>query len=133
MSAPSEDPRFTPAVDLIKRVGAATFQVGYANDEEDNDGPVVWYALAGFRWRNGRPVGNGKINRYETAAALDPVTAVLRLCDQLIDGGRCQHCDRPTGFEPTIDHMPLSDVLCWYQWDPEMKTFRRGCEGDDAV
>jgi hypothetical protein len=29
-----------------------------------------------------------------------------------------------------VDSMPLNESVCWYQWDPEMKTFRRGCEGD---
>jgi hypothetical protein len=24
----------------------------------------------------------------------------------------------------------VAQVVCWYRFDPELKTFRRGCEGD---
>ncbi len=59
-----------------------------------------------------------------------PLRAALRLLDQLIDGGQCLHCKRPTGVSETFDGaMPLDDLLCWYRYDPELKTFRRGCEG----
>ena len=68
--------------------------------------------------------------RWEVAAAANPVRAALRLCEQLVDGGMCTHCNRPAGLEPdSIDAMPLNDLVCWYQYDPELKTFRRGCEG----
>ena len=56
-------------------------------------------------------------------------SAVFRLCDQVIDGGTCTHCNRPTGFTPDLDPMPLDDIVCWYQWDPELSEFRRGCAG----
>jgi hypothetical protein len=69
---------------------------------------------------------------WETAAAMNPVRAILRLCERLIDGSICTHCKRPAGFEPDdITSMPANDFFCWYQYDPELKTFRRGCEGDD--
>jgi hypothetical protein len=57
---------------------------------------------------------------------------VLRLCAQVVDGGRCTHCRRPTGLSEDLDAMPLDRLVCWYQWDPELATFRRGCEGDAA-
>jgi hypothetical protein len=58
---------------------------------------------------------------------MDPLDAVFRLCDEVIDGGQCTHCRKPAGFEPSIETMPLNQFVCWYQWDPELKTFRRGC------
>jgi hypothetical protein len=106
-----DDPRFAPAVALLGRTGAAQFSIRYC----DEDWPVVWIAAA--KW--------GK--HWAVAAALDPVRATFQLCDEVIDGGQCTHCKRPTGFEPTIDPMPLAPLVCWYQWDPERATFRRGC------
>lgn len=106
-----EDPRMIAAVDLIGRTGAEEFSLRYSDDDE----PVVWMAIA--KWGS----------HWEAAASIDPLQAVFRLCDQVIDGGVCQHCNRPSGFEPSIDPMPLAEMVCWYQWDPELKTFRRGC------
>jgi hypothetical protein len=111
------DPRAAAAVAMIGRTGAEQVQIRYQDDEE----PVVWIAVA--RWPG---------DRWETAAGLDATRAVLRLCENVIDGGECTHCHRPTGFEPDqIDTMPAAGAVCWYQWDPELETFRRGCEGDE--
>jgi hypothetical protein len=111
---PPDDPRFIAATELIGRTGAIQFQIRYSDDPP----PVVWIAVAEY-----------KGNHFETAAAMDPSRAVFRLCDQLIDGGTCTHCERPTGFSEDVDWMPLDEHICWYQWDPELATFRRGCEG----
>jgi len=111
-----EDPRLVAAVDLIGRTGATEFQIRYC--EEDK--PVIWMAAA--RWKD----------IWEVGASINPLIAVFRLCDQVIDGGTCQYCHRPTGFEPDILPMPLAEHVCWYQWDPELKTFRRGCAGDES-
>lgn len=118
MTVPGEDPRLVAAVGLIGRTGAKGSQLRYSDEEE----PVVWMALADY------PTG-----QREVAAALDPLRAVLRLCEALVDGGMCVHCRRPAGFEPdSLDSMPMDVLVCWYQWDPELGTFRRGCEGDDG-
>ena len=106
-----DDKRFTAAVDLLRRTGSAEFQIRYCDEEK----PVVWVAAA--RW--------GK--RWETGAAMDPVLAVFRLCNQVIEGGTCTHCHHPTGFAPDLHTMPADDLICWYQWDPERAAFRRGC------
>jgi len=112
---PEHERRLLAAVDLIGRTGAHGFQLRFSDDEE----PIVWLAVAQYR------------DTADAAGALDPLRAVLRLAEQLIDGGRCTHCDRPTGLEPdTLDAMPLDAMVCWYQYDPELGTFRRGCEGD---
>jgi hypothetical protein len=107
----ADDPRLAPAVELLGRTGAAQFAIRYC----DEDRPIVWIATA--LW--GR--------HWETAAAMTPLEAVFRLCDQVLDGGQCTHCKRPTGFTPDLDPMPLDRLVCWYQWDPELVTFRRGC------
>lgn len=118
-SAPEEkldhtenDDRFVAAVDLLGRTGALEFQIRHSPEDEP---PITWTALG--RWDK----------TWECAASMRPLDAVFRLCDQVMDGGQCTHCHRPTGFEPDIDPMPLSQFVCWYQWDPSTKSFQRGC------
>jgi hypothetical protein len=88
-------------------------------------------------WKDGRPVHEstkgGKV-RNEVAAALNPLTAAMRLLDQIVDGGVCQHCGKVTAVSdnwkgPTI----LEEHICWYIYDPENNTFRRQCEGDESA
>jgi hypothetical protein len=118
MSAePKTDPRHMAAIDLLRRTGIASYSVRYSDDEQ----PVVWMAVAVY------PDG-----RWEAAAGHDFVEATFRLCDQLIDGGQCRHCGRPAGFEASLDDMPLSELICWQQYDPELETFRRSCEGSTS-
>jgi hypothetical protein len=119
-----DSPKLLAAVKLLERTGAQTYRTGYS-DEEDG-APTVWYAVA--QWPG---------NKAEAAASLDPVQATLRLCELVIDGGTCTHCGQVTIFDPDP---PGDDVLtemldrmgCRYAWDPELSTFRRSCEGDDA-
>jgi hypothetical protein len=118
------DPRFLAAIDMIGRTGALGIQIRYSDDEP----PVVWLVIAEYRYADGRPVPAGGQVRHEVSAALHPLQAALRLCNQLVDGGHCVHCNRPTGFAETIGSMPLAEAVCWYQWDPELRVFRRGCE-----
>lgn len=111
---PEVEPKLVAAVDMIRRTGSRNFQLRFHDDEQ----PVVWIAVAIY-----------DDTHADAAASLDPVRAVLRLCEQLIDGAKCVHCDRPTGFDPdSLDTMPLNALVCWYQYDPELQTFRRGCE-----
>lgn len=130
MAAPPEDPRLIAGAKLIERTGALSFQIRYSDDEQ----PVVWMAVAEYHMGpSGRPVAKNKPGRqvFEAAAAMDPVRAVLRLCDQLVDGGVCAHCNRPTGVtEDWRTDMPLANVVCWYVFDPETESFRRSCKGD---
>lgn len=122
MSDPTLDPRFTPAVDLLRRTGLRQFWIGHA-EEDDEEMPVVWYATG--VWDDA--VGGGR----EAAGALDPVTALFRLCEIVIDGGRCMHCGKPTSFTPEHEDAELLEMLtCTYSFDPELNTFRRTCEGD---
>jgi hypothetical protein len=120
-----EDPVFIAAVKMIERTGVRKFEIRYQDDEQ----PVVWIAVGTWRIHDGRPVATCGAERYEAAAALDPVNATLRLLDEVLDGGQCQHCGRPTGAtEEWRGDMPLADVMCWYRYDPETQSFRRGCE-----
>lgn len=126
------DPRFIGVVDLIGRCGASTFELRWSDDQA----PVVWMAIAGHRVDpHGRFLrGDGGVGRtvYQVHAALHPLPAVIGLGESLMDGGQCVHCGRPTGLDTnlTAEPMPLPRLICWYQWDPELATFRRSCEGD---
>jgi hypothetical protein len=111
---PQLEARMIAAVELIGRTGAGEFQLRYSDDEK----PVVWMAVAKYG------------DHYEAAASVDPMQAVFRLCETLVDGGTCAHCGRPTGIADSLGRMPLDELVCWYQYDPELETFRRGCEGE---
>lgn len=111
------DPKFIAGVELLRRTGAMTFRCGYT-DTSDGD-PVIWHATC--TW----------ISQREADAALNPVEAVMRLCERVIDGGMCTHCKKSTIFiHDVIDPGPMLESLggCIYAWDPELRVFRRGCE-----
>lgn len=113
-----DEPLFLAGVDLVQRTGAKSFAIRYQDDEE----PVVWIAVAEF---------NEPEDAWDAGAGADPTQAVLRLLNQLVDGAMCTHCNRPTGVtEEWEGSMPFADEFCWYRYDPELKKFRRGCEGD---
>lgn len=113
------DPKFIAGVELIGRTGSRSFRLGWSDDGND---PTVWYAVATYD------------RGAEAAGALDPVKAVLRLCEQIIDGGICTHCHQSTIFDDNPGDSPYDVLLgamgCVYAWDPELSTFRRSCEGD---
>jgi hypothetical protein len=99
------------AFGLLERTGAEECQVRYCEEEQ----PVIW--MAAGRWGG----------HWEAAAGMNPLVALYRLLDSVIDGGTCQHCGRMTGFEPSTDPMPLGQLVCWYQYDPSTRTFAKGC------
>lgn len=118
---PEDEMILKASVELIGRTGAQGFELRYSDDKK----PIVWMALAYY------DAGPGKF--WQVGASFDPPRAAFKLCEALIDGGTCTHCKRPTGVTLDIDSMPGEMVMCWYQLDPELKTFRRGCEGDDQA
>jgi len=121
-----KDPRYRAAIELIERVGAREIQLRY----DDVQHPIVWVCTAAFSIIDGKPAGRGKINAYQAGGGLDPLEALFALCRMCLDRrGRCVHCDRNTMFDENFSPQPLESFYCWYQWDPEIKTFRRGCEG----
>lgn len=123
-----QHPIMAAGIKLLEGTGMRQFQLRYSDDEQ----PVVWMAVA--KWSlggQGVPVAKGGKPAFDTASALDPVSAVLRLCDQMLNGGYCLHCERPSGVTLRWDAaMPLADMICWYVYDPELQVFRRSCEND---
>lgn len=129
--AKQTDPKMIAACDMLRRTGAAEVQIRYSDDEA----PTVWFAVARYRTRSdGRPRSDGPITRWETASGHHPTEALLRLCERVVDGGACQHCMRPAMFHADLDAnlTPLDPLFCSYEWDPELATFRRSCEGDSS-
>ena len=115
-----EKEKLQAALKFIQRTGARQVQIRYSDDES----PTVWFVVALYDGNN--PAG---VDGIETDSGLTPIHAALRLCERLCDGGQCVHCGRPTGFEPNaLWKMPFDQVICWYQYDPELKVYRRGCE-----
>jgi hypothetical protein len=110
-----EQERLGACIDLIRRSGSKTFELRYSDDEE----PTVWMAIG--KWGD----------QFEAAGAMTPIRALVRLLEAVIDGGRCNHCERPTAVSDDWQgQFPMEEQVCWYIYDPEMKTFRRGCEGE---
>lgn len=124
MTISPTDPRFMAVVDMVRRTGCAEFQLRYSDDKV----PTVWMAVARYRrGPDGRPRATGPVDTFDAGAGPDPYTAVCRLLDQVVDGGTCVHCGRPTGFSDDPEHLPLGDVVCWYQFDPSTAKIVRGC------
>lgn len=110
------DPKVVAGFQLIERTGARSTSLRYSDDEE----PVVWMAIAEYE-RGGR-------SRYECAASVNPVEAVNRLCAQLINGGKCTHCNRTTVFERSTGVLGNPSGVCWYRWHPATQRYRRDCD-----
>jgi hypothetical protein len=90
------------------------------SEPELEDSPSVWIAIANFKRYKAPP---------QVAAALTPLHALEKLLESLIDGGTCKHCGKATAF--FADHTEAFDMagaVCAYTYDPELKTYRRGCE-----
>jgi hypothetical protein len=113
---------------LVGRTGAKAFQLRYSDEEE----PTIWMCVAEYR-RPGNPKSGNPQQRmektvFQVAAGMSVREAAYALLERLIDGGQCTHCRKPTGVSDDWEDMPLNETICWYQYDPELKTFRRGCE-----
>lgn len=122
MTTTPDDPRFTALVAMIGRTGAEEFGIRYDTPDDPDEGPTAWIAWATYK--------RGGLTIPQLAGDLDPVAAVYALASKLVDGGKCQHCQRPTGITLDPDPMPAEAFVCWYQFDPELATFRRACEGN---
>jgi hypothetical protein len=125
MAVNFDEPRLLAGVALARRTGAREVQIRFSDDEQ----PVVWMAVACYSVLDGHPRSTGKINAYKVGAGFEPVQAVMALCSDAVDGAGCVHCGRPCGFDENFGEQPLDEYICWYQYDPELETFRRGCEG----
>lgn len=55
-------------------------------------------------------------------------TALKRMVEMLMDGGKCVYCDRPTAFWDQFDDHPEDHgAFCWTFWDADNDKFRRTC------
>lgn len=121
---PEQQHKLSAAVAMIGRCGASSVQIRWSDDED----PIVWFVVAQF-----------DEGVWETAAGRDPIEAALRCAEQLVDGAACAHCERPTALD-TDWESPVTSVanragldLCAYVYDPERRTFRRSCEGEEQA
>lgn len=112
---------------MLARTGAREVQIRY-----DENTPPAWLCVAHYLiGADGRPTSSARGDPYwDVAAGRNPLSAVMRLCETMIDGSTCNHCKRPAGFDKDFGALPLTELFCWYQWDPELETFRQGCEGE---
>jgi hypothetical protein len=106
-------------VDMARRTGAREWQLRY----QDDDNPVVWIAVA--KWTlDGEDI-------WECAAGMTPPRAAFKLLEQLIDGGMCRVCGRPTGLLEMDEPPPGtagSTGVCWYAYSASRERFLTGCE-----
>lgn len=119
------DPRFTAAIEVVRRTGATTIQVRYSDDEQ----PVIWFAVAGHNvGPEGVPIAAGGRRAWTTAAALTPERAVFKLAEELVDGAQCAYCHRPSGFLADPGERTFaSSLLCWWTWDQETGKYVQEC------
>ena len=120
-------------VELVGRTGSGEFQLRYQDEEQ----PVVWMAVAKYQNKKAVPNlgGAGKSLREhhmaECAAALDPILAVYRLAERLVDGGSCVHCGKTTMLHDSWQSPPPEsekEWFCHFVYDPELATYIQGCK-----
>lgn len=104
------------AIALVGKMGAEHYQLRYSDDPK----PVVWMVDA--KWGHG----------HHAAGGMTPTEATLRLLDDIVDGGQCMHCRKPTSvLHDFRSNLPeLMPNVCWYVYDPEVKVYRRTCEAE---
>lgn len=124
---PSElNPKFIGAIDAIRRTGAVEVQVRYSDDQE----PLAWLVIAGhLRDARGLPVGRNRepaVPVWMVGGGLSATEAAVRCAEQIVDGGQCAHCGRPTALDADGDlNLP---GFCMMFWDPASATFKQQCE-----
>jgi hypothetical protein len=110
---------------MLARTGAKSMTLRYSEPDEDEDGPVVWIAIAEYEMPDGESID-------QVAGALDPLSALHRLLDHLIDGGTCGNCGRSTAFLSDPDMgLPRSiegREVCWVTWDASSEAYVKDCQ-----
>lgn len=99
---------------LLGRTGCDEYATRVSKDEH----PIVFIFMA--RWGD----------HWEAMAGTKLSQAVFRMAQHIVDGGLCVHCQKPTGVDRDFADELDTEHICWYQMDPELKRFRRSCEGD---
>lgn len=105
-------------IEMLRRSGQSDFQLGFFDDVK----PIVWVVMGHWN-REGR-------EHHVPGCGLTPEQAVMDLCERVMDGGKCTHCDRVTAFHKP-DEPPLPDFmtghLCYWEYHEDAKRFLRGC------
>lgn len=129
---PASQAYLTALVELIAATGSTEFQLRYDDEEE----PVAWIAVAKYPGVSAIPNSGGagkalrRKHRAELAGALDPIMAVYRLAELLIDGGQCTTCREPTVLLESSD-APIGG-LCGRRYN-RAGGFVRTCDGGLAA
>lgn len=125
-----EDPRFTGMFKLLKKVAVESVTIRYSEpDEEEGEAPTVWLAIAEFGNRARRRTLPGQPTPFDAAAGSSPQVAMIRLCEQLLDGGQCSHCGRPTSFVSMGEAPVDGGIVCWVAWDAKKEEYVQDCGG----
>jgi hypothetical protein len=137
-------PAFRAGLNLLARTGAGGFQLRCSQDDD----PMVWVTLA--RYRNPQynnlyvlpgsasSSSNGTEAQeffFEAACGFTPMQAVMRLCDQILIGSSCAHCQKMVIFQTynTVDvtlppKMARADPeSCVLAWDDASQQFQPEC------
>lgn len=109
-AGPAETDAVVATAELVRRMGATSFAVRYSDD----DRPIVWLVVAEF--------GSG---RAEAAGAMTPELAADRLAAELLDGGSCASCGRPTAALEPGDEQFAGLPIC--AWSRQGKRYTRSC------
>jgi hypothetical protein len=113
---PDQPITLAAAIDLLDQTGAR--YVDFRTDLSTE--PHVWAARA--KWGN----------RWSFGAGDTPVSAILKIAEEGIDGWECASCGRPSGLDPEGAHpSPLTgfDTYCWIAYDETIDLFVRSCGG----
>lgn len=123
-----DDPRHLALIDLFRRFGAAEFSIGYADDVFPD--VTVWLTLARLHPTIVERSGyDPTVPVYRTGSGTTIGQALEALTERMTEGAVCRHCGRPAAVEH--DHgTAWPPLICAYQWDPELKTYRRSCTPD---
>lgn len=106
---------FDAGIALLTRTGADEVFVRLSADQK----PTAWVVSA--RWGE----------HWESTAGNTAEQAMVRMLQDTVDGGLCSHCRKVTGIARDFRDDLTDDHVCWYQFDPELKLFRRSCEGEE--
>lgn len=112
----ADDPKFRAALEYVWTVLPRPLDIDF---RVEGQAPTVWIVVCTY------PEG-----RYAVEADLDHLGALLKLCERITYGSVCLYCGRPAAFDPNMLELSTKGVFCWMQWDPELRVFRRSCEGD---
>lgn len=121
-------------VDIIKRTGAYSMQIR----EVDTPPPTVWCVVSEhYLDAEGRPT-HDTTNDHAIEAAASPYVGVAlqRLVAQLLDGGTCAHCNRPTIFHEDPDHEPepwMRLVSCPVFWHDASGAYVLECQNRETT